>query len=58
MVTAIKQKRSRSRNLTAYELETVINFNQGDNTAHIFTYEKTWQKRLEQGFGTQTYFNQ
>jgi hypothetical protein len=46
-----KQKKSRSRNLSGYELETIINFNQGENVAYIFTYEKTWQKRLEQGLG-------
>jgi len=48
MTTATKQKKSRSRNLTAFELETIINFNQGDKVAHIFTYEVTWQKHLEQ----------
>ena len=31
--------------------ETIINFNKGDNTAYIFTYEKTWQKHLEDKVG-------
>jgi hypothetical protein len=33
--------------LTAYEQETIINFNKDEKTASIFTYEKTWQKHLE-----------
>jgi hypothetical protein len=36
-----------SRGLSAYEQETVINFNKAEDTATIFTYEKTWQKHLE-----------
>lgn len=47
--TLTKQKRGRG--LSSYELETIINFNQGENIAYVFTYEKTWQKRLEQGLG-------
>lgn len=38
----------RGRNLTAYELETVINFNQKESDAYVFTYEKTWQRHIEQ----------
>jgi hypothetical protein len=49
MKTTAKQKRTRSRNLTACELETTISFSQGSDIADVFTYEKTWQKRLEQG---------
>lgn len=44
-------KKARARNLTAYELETVINFNQEEKIAHIFTYEMTWQRHLEQKLG-------
>ncbi len=33
--------------LTNYEQETIINFNNAEYIAYIFTYEKTWQKRLE-----------
>jgi len=51
METTTKQKRTRSRNLSGYELETIISFNQGSSIADVFTYEKTWQKRLEQGLG-------
>jgi len=51
MVTTTKQKRTRSRNLSAFELETIINFNQAEKVAHIFTYEPTWQKHLEQKLG-------
>jgi hypothetical protein len=41
----------KGRGLSAYELETIINFNQGENIAYVFTYEKTWQKRMAQGLG-------
>ena len=40
-----------SRNLTNYEQETIINFNRAEDIAHIFTYEKTWQKHLEERLG-------
>jgi hypothetical protein len=40
-----------SRALTAYEQETIISFNKAENIAHIFTYEKTWQKHLERKLG-------
>jgi hypothetical protein len=33
--------KQRGRNLTAYEKETIINFNEGEDTTHIFTYNKT-----------------
>jgi len=39
------------RKLTNFELETIINFNEGEDTAHIFTYNKTWQKHLEKKLG-------
>ncbi len=34
-----------------YEQETIINFNKAEDTAHIFTYEKTWQQHLEKRLG-------
>ena len=37
--------------LTGYEQETIINFNKDDKLASIFTYEKRWQKHLEQRLG-------
>jgi len=37
----------RRTSLSPAEQETVINFNRSDSTAHVFTYEKTWQKHLE-----------
>ena len=40
-----------SRNLTNYEQETIINFNKAEDIAYIFTYEKTWQKHLEEKLG-------
>ena len=33
--------------LTRYEKETIINFNEGENEAYIFTYNKKWQRHLE-----------
>jgi hypothetical protein len=40
-----------SRRLSAYEQETIINFNKAEDIASIFTYEKTWQKHLEGKLG-------
>lgn len=40
-----------SRSLSTYEQETIINFNKAENIAHIFTYERTWQKHLEGRLG-------
>jgi hypothetical protein len=40
-----------SRGLTSYEKETIINFNKGEDTAYIFTYEEMWQKQLEGKLG-------
>jgi len=37
--------------LSNYEKETIITFNKADDIAHIFTYEKTWQKHLEKRLG-------
>ena len=39
------------RALSAYEQETIINFNKAEDTASIFTYGKTWQKHLERKLG-------
>jgi len=36
-----------ARRLSSYEQETIISFNKAEDIAHIFTYEKTWQKHLE-----------
>lgn len=40
-----------ARNLTEFERETIINFNEGDKTGYIFTYNKTWQRHLEERLG-------
>ena len=37
--------------LSAYEQETIINFNKAEDIASIFTYEKTWQRHLEKKLG-------
>ncbi len=37
--------------LTGCEKETIILFNEGEDTASIFTYNKTWQKHLEDKLG-------
>ena len=36
-----------SRNLTAYEKETIITFNEAEDVAYIFTYNRGWQRHLE-----------
>ena len=51
--------------LTNYEQETIINFNKAEDTAYIFTYDKTWHTHLEgklglkpvmdNGFGSKEY---
>ncbi|MFC1972556.1 hypothetical protein ACFLVE_04040 [Chloroflexota bacterium] len=40
-----------SRKLTNHEQETIINFNKEEKIAYIFTYEKSWQKHLENRLG-------
>jgi hypothetical protein len=50
MTTAVKEKKY-DRRLTDYERETIVNFNREESIAHIFTYEKTWQKHLELRLG-------
>ena len=50
MTTKVK-KEKQGRGLSAYEQETIINFNKEESIAYIFTYEKTWQKHLEQRLG-------
>jgi hypothetical protein len=50
MVTA-KKETTRRKGLSAYEQETIINFNKEEGIAYIFTYEKTWQKHLEKRLG-------
>ena len=39
------------KGLSRYEQETIINFNKAEDTAYIFTYEKTWQRHLEKRLG-------
>lgn len=33
--------------LSNYERETIISFNEQDKIAHIYTYNKVWQRHLE-----------
>lgn len=40
-----------SRKLSNYEKETIINFNEGEDVASIFTYNKSWQKHFERTLG-------
>jgi len=37
--------------LSNLEQETIVNFNQGEDTAHIFTYSEVWQRHLERKLG-------
>ena len=39
------------RKLSNYEKETIINFNEGEDMASIFTYNKVWQRHLEKRLG-------
>ena len=39
------------RALSAYEQETIISFTKAEDIAHIFTYERKWQKHLERKLG-------
>ena len=40
-----------SRNMTAYEKETIITFNEAEDTAYIFTYNRSWQRHIEGKLG-------
>ena len=51
MVTETKKRTGSREGLSNYEQETIINFNKEELVAHIFTYEKTWQRHLEQRLG-------
>ncbi len=37
--------------LNKYERETQIGFNEGEDMAYIFTYNKSWQRHLEKVLG-------
>ena len=39
------------KKLTAFERETIILFNEGSDTATIFTYNRKWQNHLEKKLG-------
>ena len=44
--------------LTKYEQETIINFNQGEHIAYIYTCSKSWIRHMEKVLGlkpTKTY---
>lgn len=40
-----------ARKLAGYEKETIINFNEAEAIAYIFTYNKSWQRHLERELG-------
>lgn len=40
--------------LTRFEQETIINFNEAEDVAHIFTYNEKWQRYLE-SLGSKAY---
>lgn len=37
--------------LSRYEQETIINFNQGEDVAYIYTCSKVWMQHLEKRLG-------
>jgi len=39
--------------LSRQEKETCITFNEGDDTASVFTYKRAFQRTLEQTFGVE-----
>ena len=43
--------------LSQYERETIINFNEGEQMASIFTYNKFWQRHLEKRLGLKPVFD-
>jgi len=43
--------------LSQYERETIINFNEGEQMASIFTYNKAWQRHLEKRLGLKPVFD-
>lgn len=43
--------------LSKVEQETIVNFNKEEDTAYIFTYEKTWQQHLEKKLGLKPVMN-
>ena len=51
MTSTVKEAGKRSKGLSNYEQETIINFNKDEPVAHIFTYEKKWQRHLEGKLG-------
>lgn len=46
-----KEYEPKRHGVSALEQETIINFNKGEDTASIFTYEVTWQQHIEKRFG-------
>jgi len=53
----LKPKELRGRNLTAYELETVVNFNKSKDDAVIFTYDKSWIRHIEKRMGIKAFLD-
>jgi len=50
-VIAMAENRERPSGLSLEERETIINFDEGPGPAHIFTYNKSWQRHLEGRLG-------
>lgn len=45
-----------SRKLTSYERETIINYNDADDMADIYTHDKALQRHIEKELGLKPYF--
>lgn len=43
--------------LSNYEKETIINFNEAEEMASIFTYNKAWQRHLEKRLGLKPFMD-
>lgn len=47
----VEKRNKKSRKHDLFERETTINFNEGEDTAYIYTENKKWQKHLEKKLG-------
>ena len=46
-----------SKTLPGHDQETIITFNNEEEVAYIFTYDRTWQRHLEKRLGLKPMMN-
>lgn len=44
--------------ITAYEKETIINYNEADDMADVYTHEKALQRHIEKELGVKPFFKE